>query len=399
MSAEIIELTEYEPFYINHDQLDYDIGRKLHLLYSNYIDIEFPSPKTEGKWKMQSLGWVGTLRLENMIVLNLKPKIQTQNLFAMWEYAYRLKSFRIMDNIIPCDTIVGFYNQIASLLSKNILMRCRKGLYKSYEEFSERLSYITGKIDILEKIMNPFDVKIKCDYQDNTINNFDNQILLYTLYVMLNGKELNLEVNHITKQAYMFIQGKVDLIPVYFTQCINRDYNSLNNDYQMLHSLCRFILEYTGPSGLLGQQMVLPFIVDMSRLFELFVAEWLKINLPDSIGIKAQEKISFGENDKINYSIDIILYRKINGNIICALDTKYKKSGGKPQNSDINQMVAYTEALNCTIGILLYPYIIIDPHKYRINTKIIWQMGFDISGDINEEGNKLIKDIVDKCNG
>jgi len=49
----------------------------------------------------------------------------------------------------------------------------------------------------------------------------------------------------------------------------------------------------------------MPYAVEMSRLFELFVAEWLKANLPADIGIKEQDNISFGEEDKVKFSIDI----------------------------------------------------------------------------------------------
>lgn len=392
MSEQIIELVEFEPTYFEYTQLSYELGELMFKSFSNYINVDFPTPKTEGKWRITSLGWVGILRLNDELLLSLKPKINTCNVFTMWEYAYRLKSFKIVDGIVACNSIEAFYNQIASLLAKLIMTRYRKGLYKSYEDFSERLPYIAGHIDIIERLRNPFDIFTKCDYQENTTSNMENQILLWTLNVMLRGRELNQETKINVKKAYMSLQGTVELVPVEFSDCIGRNYNSLNSDYQLLHALCRFILEYTGPNSIVGKYAVMPFVVNMSRLYEMFIAEWLQFNLPEQFGLIAQEKITFGEDDKIKYNIDLVLYDKNSGSVICVIDTKYKKVDSI-QNDDINQMLAYMEAKNCTIGILLYPIQISELRKYRINTKNIWQVGFDISGDIDESGINFVNNL------
>lgn len=395
MSEKVIELVEFEPIYFERDELKYEIGELIFNNFSNYINVDFPTPKTEGKWRVMSLGWVGMLRLDDKLLLSLKPKINTCNVFAMWEYAYRLKSFKIMDEIVvACNSIEAFYNQIASLLAKRIMTRYRKGLYKSYEDISERLPYIAGRMDLTERLRYPFDILAKCDYQENTASNKENEILFWTLNVMLRGRELDQDTKIYVKKAYMALQGTLELTPIKFSECVGRNYNSLNGDYQLLHALCRFILEHTGPNSIQGKHLIMPFVVNMGRLYELFIAEWLQLNFLKQFGLIVQEKISFGESDSIKYNIDLVVYDKNNGSVLCVIDTKYKQADNV-QNDDINQMLAYMEAKSCSVGILLYPMLIEEPRQYKINTKYIWQVGFDISGDIDAGGNNFLQKLIE----
>ena len=57
-------------------------------------------------------------------------------------------------------------------------------------------------------------------------------------------------------------------------------YHRLNRDYEVLHALCRFFLENSGPAHSSGGHTFFPFLVDMAQLFERFVAGWLQKHLP-----------------------------------------------------------------------------------------------------------------------
>jgi hypothetical protein len=46
------------------------------------------------------------------------------------------------------------------------------------------------------------------------------------------------------------------------------------------------LLENSGPAHERGSQSMLPFLVNMTRLYELFVSEWLKAHLPDAISLR-----------------------------------------------------------------------------------------------------------------
>ena len=122
--------------------------------------------------------------------------------------------------------------------------------------------------------------------------------------------------------------------------CIGRLYNRLNDDYHPMHCLCRFFLEHSGPSHKVGDHTFLPFLVDMSRLYEKFVAEWLKTRLPSEYTLKIQENIRIGADKEIQFDIDLVIYEKISERAKFVLDTKYKVPD-HISNTDLSQVVTY----------------------------------------------------------
>jgi len=83
----------------------------------------------------------------------------------------------------------------------------------------------------------------------NSCDNIENKIILWTLYIMLRGRELEEGTSKIIKKAYLALKNSTSLQQISFDKCIGRSYNSLNSDYKLLHAFCRFILEFSGPNG------------------------------------------------------------------------------------------------------------------------------------------------------
>jgi 5-methylcytosine-specific restriction enzyme subunit McrC len=106
--------------------------------YSAQLDIEFPSPKTQGQWRLTPKGWVGFIPLGPELGLALRPKVQLASLFGMLEYAYRLRSLHFPPGVIHSQTLEEFHERLASLLARRILDRTRKGLHRSYLHRAER---------------------------------------------------------------------------------------------------------------------------------------------------------------------------------------------------------------------------------------------------------------------
>jgi len=124
-NVDVIELKEYATHRLPHNQLSDVDGELLWRNYSDYVSIDFPSPKTEQNWQFTAKGWVGYIPLHENRGFRLKPKVGLSNLFGMWEYAYRLKSFRFLQSITSCQTLEEFYEQLANILARRILDRGR----------------------------------------------------------------------------------------------------------------------------------------------------------------------------------------------------------------------------------------------------------------------------------
>ena len=91
---------------------------------------------------------------------------------------------------------------------------------------------------------------------------------------------------------------------------------------------------------------MLPFLVNMSHLYELFVSEWLKAHLPDVISLVPQERAYLDDTSGLYFDIDLVLRDTSTGEILSVLDTKYKDTT-TPATDDIAQIVAYAEKMGC----------------------------------------------------
>jgi 5-methylcytosine-specific restriction enzyme subunit McrC len=388
----IVELTEYKPKPLAQSDLPEILGIKLFQEHQKRIEVEFPSPKTSFQWRLTSLGWVGAIPLSAELTLMLKPKVPLGNLFRMLEYAYRL-DFKLLDGLLQCESLTEFYERLANVLAKRILDRERMGLHRSYVSREELLPCIRGRLDVASSVRNPWRVELDCKFEEHTADITDNQILSWTLRMILQSGLCSERIRPTVRQAYRGLQGAAMLTPISSSSCINRLYHRLNADYEPLHALCRFFLEHSGPSHQTGNHDMLPFLVDMARLFELFVAEWLKQNLPEQFELLVQHNVSVGESDQLNYQIDLVLRDRDTGKALCVLDTKYK-STDSPANDDVNQVVTYAELQGCHKAVLLYPSPLAKVSTLKVGRFNVGCFAFNLNGDLEAAGKLLLKQIL-----
>ena len=353
MSLRIIELPEYDARSFNREEIPEDLARELHGLFGNQVAVEPPSFLNNNSWRLTSQGWVGYIPLTDDFHISLVPKVPIRNLFGMLEYAYRL-DFKILEGLADSEAIAELYERLALILAKRVLDRIRRGLYRSYVGESENLPYVRGRIDVLAHVRTPTRVLLPCHFEDHTADLEENQILLWTLTRILeSGICTERSLSHI-RQARRALQGFATTYSFSPEKCVDRLYNRLNQDYEPLHALCRFFLEHTGPTHRLGDRRMLPVLVDMERLFELFVVEWLKRHIPAPYSVRGQETVQFQMGTTVSINIDITIDDMSTGRTLAVLDTKYK-APEQPVPSDIQQVVAYAEAKSCQRAVLIYP--------------------------------------------
>jgi len=392
-NAEPLTLKEYVPFRVPASRISKEEGKRLWQDFGEKISVSEPSFKNDDQWELTSQGWVGFIPFTDQLGFYLKPKIPLQNLFGMWEYAYRLKSFLFLPDLYQCESLQQFYEQLANVLSKRILDRSRKGYYRAYISRTEDLSYLRGKLDIHQIINRPWEPRPRCNYQENTADVEENQILAWTLYAILRSGFCTERVLPVLRHCYRNIGQVATLQPYKPIDCLGRLYNRLNQDYQPLHALCRFFLENTGPSYLVGDHTMLPFLVNMAGLFELFVAEWLRVKLPKEYEITSQERLEIDPKGEIFFKIDLVIYESASKHPICILDTKYKTSDS-PSSDDIAQVGFYAMAKNCHEAILVYPDRLIHPMDQTINGIRIRTISFSLDGDLEKAGNEFLCDLL-----
>lgn len=397
MTTKVLELTEYESLELARNELSEEEAQAIWEAAEGKISVESPGPATGFHWRLTSSGWVGYLPIRSDFGLALRPRVDLGNLFRMLEYAYNLKSFQLFDGVVDSGSLRDFYERLAHVLARRVLDRARRGLYRSYLEWDEKLSCVRGRIDVRRAIGRPWDPTLRCHFEEHTADIEENHILLHTLATIARSGLCTERVLPSVRSAFRSVSGFASQQPVTASDCLRRLYNRLNDDYKPMHALCRFFLEHAGPTLDIGDHQMIPFVINMPRLFEQFVAEWMAVHLPYDYILKPQYSLSFGDNGEFTIKIDLLLADAGTGAPLCVLDTKYKIPD-QPSMDDIEQVVAYAVANNCTEAILVYP----QPLKQKLD--VHWgeavhvrSVVFDLSGDLEGAGKSFLAELLGSC--
>jgi 5-methylcytosine-specific restriction enzyme subunit McrC len=392
-SHRTISLLEHDSTSFAQDKMTQEEGAGLWSRYRDHVVVTFPSLVTSGNWRLEAGGWVGYLPVSEEFAVEIKPKVGVRNLFRMLEYAYRLESFRFLDDLFQADTLQDLYERLAGLLSRLVLDRTRRGLYRAYLTRSEHLPYVRGRLEARELSLRPWSVDLPCTYEDHAADIEDNRILSWTLFVIVRSGYLTGRELPNVRRAYRTLQGAVLTYPLGPESCVGRTYNRLNADYEPMHALCRFFLENSGPTHEVGDRSMLPFLVNMSRLYERFVAEWLKAHLPDVISLVPQERAYLDETSGLYFDIDLVLRDTSTGEILCVLDTKYKVAT-TPATDDVAQIVAYAEKMGCREAVLVYPRDLPRPFEAQVGDIRVRSLPFSLEGNVDEAGHYFMHTVL-----
>lgn len=388
-SPEPIRLTEYQLKIFEKDEIPQPVGDKIYDNYAKEIEIEFPNPKTKDKWHLKSKGIVGHIPITPEFHIIIQPKVPIANLFGMLEYAYKF-NINFPQGLINSQPLEQLYERLADRLADKIIERCCKGLYRDYLPKTEKLPYIRGRLDIRQAVQKPWEVQLKCHYNEQTSDIEDNQILAWTLFIIGRSGLCGESASSKVRKAFHTLQGVVTIKSFTAQACIDRNYHRLNQDYQLLHALCRFFLDNTGPSHEKGDREMIPFLINMANLYEQFVAEWLKANIPEGFFIKQQYRVNHDQH--YFDQIDLLLCDIVTNEILYVLDTKYKIPD-KVDNPDRHQIVAYATIVNCKNAILIYPQNLEVPIDKQMGDIRVRSLTFSLDSDLNEAGKSFLTSL------
>lgn len=393
MPAEILEIREEEVHHFPRSVLS-DV-QAVALSRSEKFEIELASLLNGYTYGIRSRGWVGYIPVDHSLTIRVLPKVEVKHLFGMLEVAYQLRSFNIFEGEVAIKTIDELYERVVSILARRVIDRARKGLYRHYIAESDELPYVRGRMDSVATILNTFRgiPRISCEYEENTADLDDNRILLWTLHQVRRQAIRKTTVRRELDLARRALAGTVALMRFVAADCLGRKYHRLNSDYRSIHGLCRLILEHTGPDIAVGERQFVPFELNMPRLFELFVAEWLRAHPPKGMIVRSKYNVKVDADFKLSREMDIVFFHKGTGQPIALLDTKYKTSG-KPEEADINQIAFYAHELNIKRALLIYPSNVSRPFTIHHGREMILEgLVFDIAMPLDEAGPAFVNAI------
>lgn len=387
MSRTIV-LVEYQPQRLAADTLSETAAQRLWQKYAPLVSIDFPSPKTAGCWQLTAQGWVGIIPATPALTLILQPKLPIANLLGMVEMAYGLQALRLLQGTVTATTVPELYKGLAQVLAELVLQQLQRGLYRPYQAQAAETPYVRGRLQVNLLPRRPVATTIPCTFQEPTVDVPENQILYWTLHRLLHSDLLEGKTTKSVRLALRMLQPRVTLRPWTVADCRGRTYSRLSQSYAPLHALCAFFLEASGPSYQPGAVTSVPFVINMARLFEEFVATWLQRHLPPTWQLQIQERHPL--SGELHFAIDLVLYERTAHRPYMVLDTKYKTPDRAPDTADVAQIVAYAAAKGVTEACLIYPQPLPIPLDTTVGGVHIRTTTFALDGALNAAGAALL---------
>lgn len=208
--------------------------------------------------------------------------ISIKNIYHMlcyyWEDRWKgFESFHEWDSIKTIDDL------LSSLLVSGIDYLYKRGFHKTYNQRTEELSMIRGKINILESSRPEMKLKKKviCEYDDYNTDNLYNRILLSTIISMRKTTESKDVRKALSREAILF----KDITPIEVNQ---NSFNLLTYDrnnigYRMLLKVCELYWSDKISTEEEGKHKFIDFYNDkkLSKLFEKFLLNFYLRHFPE----------------------------------------------------------------------------------------------------------------------
>ena len=389
----IIRLSERRPRILRRSELSEELATRLCRKYPGAISVEFPTPINDGRWTIASRGWIGYLPVSPELTIEIVPRIQIDNLFRMLEYAYRLRSFKILAGVVHVHSIEEFFDRLAHMLADLAIARRRRGLYREYVTVTEDIPFVRGRVDFAWRLRRPWRTRLRCEFEEHTADISDNQLIAYCLETIARSRRCSEATAAHVRRAYRMYAAEIAVPKFDVNASLGRLYNRLNQDYEPIHGLCRFFLEHAGPRLEQGDYTMPPFMLNMDRLFEVFIAEWLAAHLPPSLQMRVQESISLDPSDRLRFNIDLVIYDRNGGAPLAVLDTKYKRPE-TPAASDVAQAVAYAQSKGVKTAVLIYPEPLPRSIEITVGQTRVETLDFDLTKALDESGAAFLASLL-----
>ncbi|MCI8804628.1 MAG: 5-methylcytosine-specific restriction endonuclease system specificity protein McrC [Clostridiales bacterium] len=250
-----------------------------------------------------------------------------KNIYYMLSYAFQALNQSTYEDV-GVEEFDDMYNLFASIMSKGIGVRLKRGLYREYLNCQEELWVMRGKINIAGTIKNKLAHKrtLTCEYDELLENNYMNQILKTTVLLLLMSNKVGLVYKDDLKKKMMFFSN-VDTLEPKTIKWTSIRFQCDNYDYRMLIGICWLIIEGMLITTDKGRYKLASFIDEqrMCRLYERFILEYYKRNFTSLAVSASQIHWVLDENNEGETMLPVmrsdITLRK--GNNILIIDAKY----------------------------------------------------------------------------
>lgn len=249
--------------------------------------------------------------------------IRIQNIYHMLAYAFQILREQGYASC-AAEEFENTADLLSAILVKGVSVQIKRGLGRTYNEETQPLSCIRGKIDVTASIKQQTIIRqqLVCTYDEFSIDSHMNRIIKATMELLLRydiPKPRKKDLRNLL--IYFKTVGSIDIQNINWSFRFNRN----NQSYQMLMSICYLVIKGLLQTTADGSVKLMQFLDEqrMCRLYEKFILEYFRKHYPQTR--PASSQIGWALDDGISAMLptmqsDIML--AYNGKTLI-IDAKY----------------------------------------------------------------------------
>ena len=243
----------------------------------------------------------------------------------MLSYAFTVLNQSNYENVAT-EAFENLHNMFAAILAKGIGSQLKHGLYRNYQDRTETLTAVHGKIDMPKTIQNCMSRKrvLTCEYGELSDNTLFNQILKTTVMILLHHTRVSEEYKNVLKKEMLYFSC-VDTVQPNAIRWSTIQFQRNNDTYQLLVALCELVLDGMLQTTDIGEYRLASFLDEqrMSKLYEKFILEYYTKEHPQVKTTSSNIPWALDDGTGILLPVmqsDIMLTQ---GNRVLIIDAKY----------------------------------------------------------------------------
>ena len=393
---------------------EYDASRhelspaELHLLmvHAPRLGVSFrPVGGAQDLYVLETESTVGALEVGCLSVL-IEPKIGIPQLLSIACYA--MSRFKPQPELFNYPDRYALPDVLALALSSAARRAFSRGMLHGYREEEEALHTVRGRIRFEDQIRKRFGVappvEVRRDEFTNDIpaNRLVKAAATRLLRVRLRSAPASSSLGWVvrTLDDVSSVDFPSNDIPVV-------GFDRLNQHYREVVALSRLVLQHVAYEAGHGEVRACGFLMDMSFVFQEFVAQALREALGTAdLALRERYIPTLDTKNQLRLRPDLT-WRDASGWRFVG-DVKYKDiTGNRAPESDLYQMLAYVTALNLPGGLLIYAKGQEDGPAYQVRHvgKLLRVATIDLTGNLDQALQRVnqvatqVKELRDASSG
>lgn len=253
--------------------------------------------------------------------------IPIKNVYYMLTYAFKELKHNNYESIIG-EEFKDIHDLFAEILSLGIAYLLKQGLHRQYVAQEDELHTLRGKLSIQRTIKKRMsrDTCLVCEFDTFSENNVFNQILKSCVFLLLRHSDVSVERKTKLRKLMIYFEAVDEISPSSIRWNMLR-YDRNSRTYQMLHSICYFLLQSRLLTTDEGDVKMERFSdAHMNLLFQRFIMEFYKRKHPEYRPKSKQIKWDICENESVSMAMLPIMQTDITltlGERTLIIDAKY----------------------------------------------------------------------------